>query len=183
MSDVFCNNCGSPIEGELLSGDPAQQKPCPKCGSMARTLDVIVKDQIGAGDSATAKVIPYAEILLSTARDLIDRGDCSLAVVVAHTPCEISTERALSWLLAGKGLSALEKAVEDLLGGYSLANSRVQNFYNALSGVEVQKQPFWQAFKESVTRRNRIIHKGLTVNKADAEASYKAACDVVAYLK
>jgi hypothetical protein len=135
------------------------------------------------GGSVTTTVVTYPEPLLRTARTLIDTGDFSTGVVVAHMACDISTERALSRAFSAKSLASLEEAVEDLLPGYNLANDRVRNLYNALTGDEVQKQPFWQAFKESATRRNRIVHSGRIVNKADAEASYKAACDVVAYLK
>jgi hypothetical protein len=135
------------------------------------------------GGSATATVITYPEALLSTARSLIDGGEFSIAVVVAHMAREISAERSLSRAFAVKGIADIEDAVEDLLPGYNLANERVRNLYNALTGNEIQRQAFWQGFRESAIRRNRIVHQGLIVNQADAEASFNAASDLVAYLK
>ena len=125
----------------------------------------------------------YPEALLTTAQRLIADGEFSIAVVVAHMACEISAERALSRAFAAKGIGYLEESVEDLLPGYNLANDRVRNLYNTVTGNEIQKQSFWQAFKESATRRNRAVHMGRIVTKAEAEASFKAASDLVAFLK
>ena len=135
------------------------------------------------GESVTLVVITYPEALLTTAQGLIASGDFSIAVVVAHMACEISAERALSRTFATKGIGYLEESVEDLLPGYSLANDHVRKLYNAVTGDEIQKQSFWQAFKESATGRNQAVHKGRLVTKGEAEASYKAASDLVAYLK
>jgi Nudix N-terminal len=184
MSDsVFCNNCGAPIIGESPSGDPAQRKPCPQCGSLARSFNAQLSGSIYPKGSVTAVVITYPEALLTTAQGLIVQGDFSIVVVVAHMACEISAERSLSRAFAAKGIGYLEESVEDLLPGYNMANDRVRNLYNALIGDEIQKQSFWQAFKQSATRRNQTVHKGKIVTKSEAEASFKAASDLVAYLK
>ncbi len=87
--------------------------------------------------------------------------------------CEISAECALSRTFAAKGIGYLEESVEDLASGYILANDRVRNLYNAVTGDEIQKQSFWQAFKESATRRNEAVHKGRLVTKGEAEASHQ----------
>lgn len=137
------------------------------------------------GASATLTAIPYPEKLLTKAQDLIasgDFGDFSIAVVVAHMACEISAERAISRTFTAKGIGYLEESVEDLLPGYNLANPRVCKLYNAVTGDQIQKQSFWQAFTESATRRNQAVHGGRIVTKAEAEASYKAASELVAYL-
>lgn len=34
-TDTYCGDCGDPITDEAPSGDPAQRKPCPKCGEVA----------------------------------------------------------------------------------------------------------------------------------------------------
>jgi len=184
MTDsVFCVNCGDSIAGEAPSGDPAQRKPCPRCGSMGRRSGVEVSDGIGIVVSATAIVIPYPEALLTKAQELIVKGDFSIAVVVAHMACEISVERAISRAFADRGIGYLEESVEELLPGYNLANESVRNLYNALTGDQIQNQSFWKSFKESATRRNKAVHEGSIVVKADAETSHKAASDLVAYLK
>jgi len=95
--------------------------------------------------------------------------------------CEIATERSLSEAFVTKGLQYLEASVD--LNGYNLANDRVRKLYTALTGDEVQTAAFWQKFKDSAQRRNNIIHGGTIVGKTEAEESYKAAIDLVAYLK
>jgi hypothetical protein len=142
-----------------------------------------MSEVITAGDSMVAVVIPYSEALLATAQRLIADGEFSIAVVVAHMACEISAERALSRAFAAKGIGYLEESVEDLLPSYNLANDRVRNLYNVVTGNEMEKQSFWEAFKESATRRNQAVHKGRIVTRAEAEASFKATSDLVAFLK
>ena len=127
--------------------------------------------------------ISYPEKLLITAQDLIAKGEFSIAVVVAHMACEISVERAISRAFKAKGIDYLQQPVEDLLSGYNLANERVRNLYNAITGGAIQKQSFWQHFKESATRRNQAVHEGKIATKAEAEASFNAVSSLVKYLK
>jgi hypothetical protein len=176
---VFCKNCGEPIEA-----DPPNV-PCPRCGSIARSFNLLLETARFSyhGSDVTGVVITYPEALLTKAQELITTGDFSIAVVVAHMACEISAERAISRAFAVKGIGYLEESVLAFLCGYNLATHRIRNFYNAVTGNQIQDQSFWQAFKESATRRNNAVHRGRIVTKAEAEESYKAASDLVAYLK
>jgi hypothetical protein len=130
-----------------------------------------------------ATVITYPQKLLTLARRLIDDGEFGIAVVVAHMACEIATERTLTEAFVSKGIPYLEDSVTDLFSGYNLANNRIRKLYTALTGDEVEKAPFWQKFKLSAERRNKIAHSSITVTKAEAEESHKAAKDLVAHLK
>jgi hypothetical protein len=121
--------------------------------------------------------------LLSVARSLIDQGNFGISVIVAHMACEVATEWALSKSFAARGIQNLEGAMVVFLNGYNLANERLRNLYTALTGDNVQDETFWQKFKESAARRNKIMHAGLIVGKAEAEVSFKAANDLVAYLE
>jgi hypothetical protein len=181
---VFCNNCGTPITGEPTD-DPARRKPCPKCGSLGRGFKMIASTGVFTltGHDVDLIYLSYPEKLLNAAQDLVEKGEFSIAVVVAHMACEISVERALSRAFKAKGIDYLEQPVDDLLPGYNLANERVRNLYNAVTGDEIQKQSFWQQFKESATRRNKAVHEGRIATKAEAEASFNAASGLVAYLK
>jgi hypothetical protein len=71
------------------------------------------------------------------------------------------------------------------LSGWNLGNKRIRKLYIAVTGKKIQNEAFWPHFKESVKRRNRAVHSksGETMTKAEAESSYKAASDLVAYLK
>jgi hypothetical protein len=82
----------------------------------------------------------------------------------------------------GSGLSfpdfgnpALVSVTAAFLKGYNLSNPRNHDLYNSLTGGEIQKEAFWQAFKESAERRNRAVHEGAVVAEAEAKASYEAA--------
>ena len=91
-----CGQCGEPIVDEATSGDPATRKPCPKCGSLARTSDVQIHETVTATATLDATVITYPQNLLALARTLIDEGRYGIAVVVAHIACEVATERSLA---------------------------------------------------------------------------------------
>ena len=91
--------------------------------------------------------------------------------------------RPISQAFAAKGIGYLEEAVLALLSGYNLANERIRDLYNAVAGDKIQNQSFWCHFKASAKRRNDAVHGGKTITKAEADASLKAARELVAYLK
>ncbi len=123
---IACANCGEPIHGESPSGEPAQRKPCPKCGSTARSFSVQVEVRLSVSGTAQADVITYPQTLLSTAQGLIDQGQFSIAVVVSHMACEIAVERSFSEAFVSKGIPHLVEPVTDLLNGYNLATERIR---------------------------------------------------------
>jgi hypothetical protein len=128
-------------------------------------------------------LLTYPRVLMNVARSLIDQNQFSIAVVVAHMACEVATEQRLSEAFTTKGLQYLKDSVIEFLNGYSLANDRIRKLYVTLTGDEVHNAGLWSKFKESATRRNKIMHEGLTVDKAAAEESYKATNDLLIHLK
>ena len=129
-------------------------------------------------------VVPAFEVLMETSRRLIDEdlGLFNIAVIVVHMACEVVTERKFAQAFTTKNLQYLQGSVTDCLNGYSLANDRNRNLYVVMTGDEVHKAAFWSKFKESADRRNQIMHKGLSVDKAAAEESYHAAEKFIAPL-
>ena len=125
----------------------------------------------------------YPRELLSLAKKLIDQGEPSIAVVVAHTACEVATERKLSEAFAAISLDYVAAWLRDQLNGYNLANEKNRKLYVSLTGDDVHLTTFWSKFKKSAERRNNIIHEGLKVDKAAAEESYQAAQDLLLHLK
>jgi hypothetical protein len=188
--DSICGQCGESI---VDPWDDEQRKPCPKCGSLTRRIVVEQRVQLESLATNTATATAQVEIvafrpriLLDLASGLMNEGRFELAIVVVHTACEIATEQTLSKAFDARGVQDLKDWVMGRLtaGGYNLANDRIRSLYTALTGDEVQKQPaFWSKFKASAKRRNKIIHRGATAEKADAEDSYKAANDLLAHLK
>jgi hypothetical protein len=185
-NEVTCGECGELIEGEPpIPDDPAQRKPCPRCGSKARKQGISARLQAASFATGTITAIPYAEILLAKSQELISRGDFNIATVVAHMACEIAAERAISLAFAIRGLGYLEDAVTSFVFGYNLSTERIRNLYNALalSGRRIQDQRFWEAFMASANRRNAVVHKAGSVTKEQAEETQRAATELVAYLK
>ena len=94
---VFCNNCGTAIAGEPTD-DSTLRKPCPKCGSLGRRSNMKLSTGVFTltGHDIDLIYVSYPEKLLTAAQNLIEKGEFSIAVVVAHMACEISVERAIS---------------------------------------------------------------------------------------
>ncbi|MGH7172516.1 MAG: hypothetical protein ACRELG_19730 [Gemmataceae bacterium] len=183
-SGSFCKNCGTPIPGES-SDDPSRRQQCPKCGSIDRDFKMIALPGVFAvtGHEATLTYISYPEKLLEAAKGLINQDEFSIAVVVAHMACEISVQRALSRAFNLKGMGHVEEPIDDLLPSYNLANDRLRKLYNAVTGDEIQKQTFWQKYKQSARRRNKAVHEGSIATASEARDSFSAASSLVAYLK
>lgn len=181
--DTTCGQCGSPITDEVPSGDPAQRRPCARCGSTARAFSLSGSVTVHVSVSAELTVVTYPAALLAASKSLISDGQPSIAVVVAHMACEVAVERALSAAFAAKRLQQLEEPVTDFMNGYNLANDRNRRLYTALTGDAIEREPFWSAFVESASRRNKIMHEGRTASRAEAEASHQAAVSVVTHLK
>lgn len=179
---IVCAKCGELITGESPSLDPGKRQPCPKCGSTSRSFIMHLEATIKVSDEVHDVLITYPQTLLSIAQSLIVNSQFSIAVVVSHMACEIATERSLSESFIRRGVQYLEDPITEFLNSYSLSNDRIRKLYTALTGDHIEKQRFWQKFKESAKRRNQIVHQGLTVGKTEAEESFKAASDFVAHL-
>lgn len=115
-------------------------------------------------------------------RSLLGRDQFGIAVVVAHIACEVAVERSFADAFAARRLEDIEESVIDLFSGYNLANKRIRNLYTALTGDEVQNEPFWSRFVGSAGRRNKMVHQGRAASRQEAEESLSAAEALVAHL-
>jgi hypothetical protein len=173
MFPVTCTDCGSPKQG--------QDWPCPNCGSVRSTVHAAGRAQSFSSATATATIIPYSDTLLAKSRELIDNSDFNIAVVVALIACEIGVESTVSLIVDNKALGYLQEIIFD---NYSLASPRTLKIFNALTGEEVQQLPFWRDFLNSVTLRNKTVHRRAgTVTREQAEDAHRAAGELLAYLK
>jgi hypothetical protein len=64
-------------------------------------------------------LLAYPRYLMTVARNLIDQGQFSIAVVVAHMACEVATEEKLSEAFTAKGLQYLKESVMEFVNGYN----------------------------------------------------------------
>ena len=179
---TVCGNCGETIT-EPARTPFEKRQPCPKCGSMRRNFSVELTASVTASASVTATLVTYPNALLTIAQSLIDQGHFNIAIVTSHMACEVAAERAFNAGYAAKKLELLGEAVDGLMNGKNLANVKHRKLYNALTDSELEKQSFWQRFKNASEKRNSIIHKGGHANKVEAEAALQAANDLITYLK
>lgn len=179
MGHAFCKDCGTEIIQDDKESNPTEKNPCPKCGSTVRRYEVSVTAIGTATATVTASLIPHPVRLLSIARKLLDDGEFAISIVVMHMACEVSVARALTRAFQSRGIPDLEEPVEDFLSGYNLGNPRLRNLFNTMTLKAIHKEPFWKPFKESATRRNKIIHNGATATKAEAEDSFNATSELI----
>jgi hypothetical protein len=181
-NQVQCSDCKTLLPDDSALPDE-QRTPCPKCGSKGRIQQRLIIDGLTFEVKATGKVISYPQTLLSIAKGLIDRGQFGIAIIVCHMACEVAVERALSASFAARGIADLEEPVEKLLNGFNLGNHRTRKLYTALTKDQIEVATFWNDFTASAERRNKIIHRGATADKGEAEKSFKAASSLVGHLK
>jgi hypothetical protein len=67
---VVCSQCGLPID-EPTNLDPAKRKPCPRCGSTARTINVQAVDRLSVIEGAYARRVQESNARLD---DIIRRA-------------------------------------------------------------------------------------------------------------
>jgi hypothetical protein len=180
--NAACGKCGTVLYGESPSCAASDLKPCPRCGSTTRSFAVRASDQIRLSAAIQLEAVTYPQSLLENAKNLIKAEQYNEAVVIAHLACEIAAERAFAQAIATKRNEAPKGTVDGLPPGYNVANDQIRERYTALTGDDIKRQPFWQAFKQFVTRRNQIVHGTKTVSRAEAEAPLKAASSLVRHL-
>jgi hypothetical protein len=183
--NVSCGECGTVLYGESSSLAPSERKPCPRCGSTRRAFSVRASGGIkfSSALAAQAEVITYPQSLLKTARDLINLKQYNSAIVMAHQACEIASERTIARALAGNKHESTKEIEKSLSSGYNLTNDQTRNLYTTLTGDDIQKQPFWQQFKEFASLRNQIVHGYKTASRSEAEAALEAATNMVNHLR
>jgi len=94
----------------------------------------------------------------------------------------VIVEEVLTRALEKKQVTYLRKQIIPEYIGYNLANDRIKDIYDILTDDSIQQQPFWQKFRESTARRNRIMHKRHIANQQEAEESLEATNALIAYL-
>jgi hypothetical protein len=128
------------------------------------------------------QVLTYPQRLLTLAQRLIDEGEYSVSIVVSHIACEIATDRSFTEAFRARGIEDLEEPIEKLFSGNNLGNDKTRKLYTALTGDEIQNQPFWQRFTDSAKRRNSISHNGVAYEQTEADQSLAVAKAFVAHL-
>lgn len=177
-----CGNCGELLT-ESANTSVENRQPCPKCGSTRRRISLSARISGSVRITANPTVITYPMALLTIAQSLIDQGHFNIAIVTSHMACEVAAERALDAAYAAKNLETLGEAIEDFMSGYNLANKKNRKLYNALTGTELENEPFWSQFMKASEKRNKIVHRGGQAIKKEAEDALQAAKELITHLK
>jgi hypothetical protein len=137
--------------------------------------------QAAQSHSFSCVVVPYEEILIEVAQRLLDEGKHpTLPLIVAVMACEIRADRVLSRAFASQGLAKLGDAFSDQLRGSVLSRLPI---FNAVTGLQIQQQPFWSSFQAAVKTRNNALHRGAVATSPEAKEAIEAASAMVAFLK
>jgi len=79
---VFCNNCGDQIEGEPpIADDLAQRKPCPRCGSTARRVNLQASGFFGAAGGRATLTLTRKTIRKAVEKNCVLMIDYGIATV------------------------------------------------------------------------------------------------------
>jgi hypothetical protein len=122
----------------------------------------------------------YPDVLLKKASELHASGEYGIATVVSHMACEVAIERRLSNAVSAKLDAGASEALLAMFNGYGLNSDKQRSLYAALTGHLIQREPFWQDYKDSIRRRNAVVHGKQIATLTDAVKTLNVAKALVA---
>ncbi len=142
-------------------------------------------------DQAVGRLLGFAEVTrprwevaLERAYDASIRGQQEEAVVFAQTACETRVTSALRSLLERTGVPA--DVVQKFVRSTPLTDDNSKSLLEALTGVRVQDEDWWEKYKRHVQRRNLVVHAGGDVPRRLADESLEVSrqfCDFIGELE
>jgi hypothetical protein len=66
--------------------------------------------------------------------------------------------------------------------GHELSDQQQRALLHMLTGQHIQQTGWWQRYVDHLKRRNAIVHKGLAVNREDAQASIEVSLELRQWL-
>lgn len=138
---------------------------------------------------ADLTVVPYPDYLLTYAQHLADAGspnipglgenlNFGLAVVLAHTACEVAASRVY-WNSCRT--QRITNPDEERLAewqthwGHNLANKKFRKQFEKVTGKDVKRIRLWSLFAASSDVRQKIIHATHRAISDEANNALKAA--------
>jgi hypothetical protein len=133
----------------------------------------------GSKIAAVVKSVP--ELLLDQARGLVNQNNLDslrLAVVLAHSACDVQTESAMYSLLARANPDEVVRAIIGSWGRpLSMSNTRVRELYSALTeDNQIAAALWWRDWTGSRTLRHEVAHKGAQVDQQQGQRAV-AVCE------
>src|SRR5262245_11610928 len=100
------------------------------------------------------RVLPFHVLLFETAKAFLERDEYRVAVMIAQTAIEVLFEQTITEeLLKQTNSTELNEWVLDRSKPFALQNTSA-SLYVLLTGDEIQRRPFWDAYTRHVRRRN-----------------------------
>jgi hypothetical protein len=122
---VFCTNCGDPIKGEPpIADDPAQREPCPRCGSIARRVNLEAAAFAGSWGGSTLTLAPKT-------RPALPRREPPRAAELLVSSCTKNRYREAL-------LNDLDEVFQRDLASMTVARARLRYWGGALHSIGPQ---------------------------------------------
>jgi hypothetical protein len=179
---MTCSICGASLETD---GDqrPLTGQLCPACQS-TRPVSIELAGNVHGRARLTGKLVDYPDGLMQEADALMMNIEkYGLAIVVAHTACEIATQSAFRRAILKRGLLDLEEVLAGPYPSYNLKNDRMYKVYTTITGDDVRQKPWWKAFTESLKRRNDVVHRGTQASQEEARDSLNVCATLIDHLR
>jgi hypothetical protein len=131
-----------------------------------------------------AIVLPYHYDVLAIARQFLDADKDDVAVIMAQTACEITTDDVITTLLRHHNVpDVIQKWIKrhGLGGSTTLLSPELYDLYPALSRDDLRRsqKALWKAYERRAERRNVIVHAGGHAAKPQAVEACETALDLI----
>jgi hypothetical protein len=122
--------------------------------------------------------------LLQLTDELIRAGRFDHAVISIQTALEIAAEEQLDMLIELHGLGRVGAVITEKLlrPPYNFRDDRFRALWASLTGDEIHRQDWWEAYLLHVKRRNEIVHGGREVTREEANESLRVASEAIRHV-
>src|SRR5437899_1164799 len=111
---------------------------------------------VALGGKAKLTAVRSWPSLLAAAGRLLADNENAAAVIVAHTACEVVTERAM----------VTKAPAHDELFTYALSTPNKLSKYKQATGDNgIDGEPFWAGYLQLIENRNKAAHEGHEVDR------------------
>jgi hypothetical protein len=148
---------------------------------------------VGVYGTLTVVVRRFYDKLLDTASVIVndpaaDSSAFGAAIALAGTAAEVGAGTAITTVVKEKHLGPVGEAAVAWIWTFNLAQDKVRDTWNAVTGDTIHTTPFWSDFGDHVKRRNKVVHTG-TVDgtrlpmREDAEQSIEVVRKLLDHIK
>lgn len=124
------------------------------------------------------------ESLWRSALEHQGQGRYQECVIFAQMAAEVASDSCLNRLVGRAEPPALRAWLESQIdSNANLARPSVRKLFNALSGQELEGEPWWTAYVENNRLRNDVAHRGKHALEAEATRGLQAVRDLINYLE